>query len=177
MDNRLDILTKKLYEEGVEKARAEAEEMVRKAKEDAAKIIEEAKARAEEIRRKAMTDAEGMRKKAETEMTLAARQAVAALKQEIGGLVAGKVAGEMAKSGWEDRTFVEELLMTLVKKWDGHGEIQGVAGQRAGLQNREVGGRVCDSAQRRELPNRFLGEIVRGILCPLFAGHDKRAVV
>ena len=121
MDNRLDILTKKLYEEGVEKARAEAEEMVRKAKEDAAKIIEEAKARAEEIRRKAMTDAEGMRKKAETEMTLAARQAVAALKQEIGGLVAGKVAGEMAKSGWEDRTFVEELLMTLVKKWDVEG--------------------------------------------------------
>lgn len=121
MDNRLDILTKKLYEEGVEKARAEAEEMVREAKEDAAKIIEEAKARAEEIRRKAMTDAEGMRKKAETEMTLAARQAVAALKQEIGGLVAGKVAGEMAKSGWEDRTFVEELLMTLVKKWDVEG--------------------------------------------------------
>lgn len=121
MDNRLDILTKKLYEEGVEKARVEAEEMVRKAKEDAAKIVEEAESRAEEIRREAMTDAERIRKKVETEMKLSVRQTMAALKQEVGELVAGRVAGGMAKSGWEDRAFVEELLMTVVKKWNVEG--------------------------------------------------------
>ena len=118
MENKLDILTKKLYEEGVEKARTEAEEIVRKAKEEAAKIVEAAKKEAEETMKAATNEADSLKRKAESEMTLAARQALAALKQEIGGLVAGKVAGGMAKDGWEDKAFVEELLMTLVKKWD-----------------------------------------------------------
>ena len=111
-------MTKKLYEEGVEKAQAESEAIVSKAREEAAEIVEAAKAEADKVRRAALAEAEGMKKRAEAEMALAARQAVAALKQEIGGLVAGKVAGEMAKTVWEDKAFVEELLMTLVEKWD-----------------------------------------------------------
>ena len=42
MENKLDVLTKKLYEEGVDKANQEAEKIIAQAKEKAAKLIAEA---------------------------------------------------------------------------------------------------------------------------------------
>ncbi len=118
MENKLDVLTKKLYEEGVDKANQEAEKIIKKAKDDAARVIADAEAQAKEIKTRATEEAENLKKKAESEMSLSARQAVTALKQSITGLIAGDVAGEMAKVGFEDKAVVQELLVSIVKKWD-----------------------------------------------------------
>lgn len=118
MENRLDILTKKLYDEGVDKARREADEIIAGAKKEAEKLLAEAEAKAKEIAEKAEADVENLKKKAESEMSLSARQALTALKQSITGLISGEVAGKMAKSGFEDKKFVQELLVSIIKKWD-----------------------------------------------------------
>ncbi|MDE6452260.1 MAG: V-type ATP synthase subunit E [Odoribacter sp.] len=118
MENKLDVLTKKLYEEGVDKANREAEKIIAKAKEDAAKLLAEAEVKAKEMKAGAEADMENLKKKAESEMALSARQAITALKQSITDLVVGNVAGEMAVDGFKDEAFVQELLMEIVKKWD-----------------------------------------------------------
>jgi V/A-type H+-transporting ATPase subunit E len=48
-DNKLDILTKKIYEEGIEKAQHDANDILEKAKKDAENIIKEAEAKANSI--------------------------------------------------------------------------------------------------------------------------------
>ena len=93
MENKLDVLTKKLYEEGVDKANQEAEKIIAQAKEKAAKLIAEAEEQAKGIKAGAATEVENMKKKAESEMTLSARQAITALKQSITSLISGEVAG------------------------------------------------------------------------------------
>lgn len=118
MENKLDILTKKLYDEGVDKARQEAENIINQAKQEAERIVAEAKAKAEQMNADAETDVASLKKKAESEMTLSARQAITALKQAITNLVAGEVAGNVAKVGFEEKAFIQELVMTIVKKWD-----------------------------------------------------------
>lgn len=118
MENKLDVLTKKLYEEGVGKANEEAETIIAGAKTEAAKMIAEAEARVKEINANADADIENLKKKAEAEMALSARQAITALKQSITNLISGQVAGEMAKVGFKEETFVQELLVSIVKKWD-----------------------------------------------------------
>lgn len=118
MENRLDVLTKKLYDEGIEKARQEADEIIAQARQEAEKMVADAETEARKIKEGAAVDAESLKKKAESEMALSARQAVTALKQTITGLISGKVAGEMVKAGFEDKVFVRELLMSIVKKWD-----------------------------------------------------------
>lgn len=118
MENKLDVLTRKLYDEGVDKARQEADEIISKAKKEAAKLIADAEVKAGEIKVEAGKEADSLKKKAESEMTLSARQAITALKQSITDLIAGEVAGQMAKSGFEDKTFVQDLLVSIVKKWD-----------------------------------------------------------
>ena len=93
MENKLDILTQKLYNEGVDKARKEAGNIINQAKQEAEKIIADAKAKAAQMNADAETEVSNLKKKAESEMTLSARQAITALKQAITNLVAGDVAG------------------------------------------------------------------------------------
>ncbi len=118
MENKLDLLTKKLYEEGVNKANQEAERIIAKAREEAAALVAAAEAEAKDIRAAALTDSDHLKKKAESEMTLSARQAITALKQSISGLISGEVATEIARAGFKDADFVREMLVTIVKKWD-----------------------------------------------------------
>ena len=118
MENKLDVLTKKLYEEGVDKANQEAEKIIAQAKEKAAKLIAEAEEQAKGIKAGAATEVENMKKKAESEMTLSARQAITALKQSITSLISGEVAGNIAKAGFKDEAFVQEMIVAILKKWD-----------------------------------------------------------
>lgn len=118
MENKLDVLTRKLYEEGIDKANQEAEKLLARAREDAAKLIADAEAKAKAIQTGALAEAENLKKKAESEMALSARQAITALKQAITNLISGKVAGEMAKAGFKEEAFVQEMLVEVVKKWD-----------------------------------------------------------
>ena len=111
MENKLDVLTKKLYEEGVDKANQEAEKIIAQAKEKAAKLIAEAEEQAKGIKAGAATEVENMKKKAESEMTLSARQAITAL-------ISGEVAGNIAKAGFKDEAFVQEMIVAILKKWD-----------------------------------------------------------
>lgn len=118
MENKLDVLTKKLYEEGIDKANQEAEKIMEQARKNAAKLIADAEAKAKEINTEALAEAENLKKKAESEMALSARQAITALKQSITGLISGEVAGEMAKEGFKAEAFVQEMIVAIVKKWD-----------------------------------------------------------
>ncbi len=118
MENKLDVLTKKLYEEGIGKADQEAEKIIADAKAKAAGLISDAEAKAKDIQNGAMAEAENLKKKAMSEMALSARQAVTALKQEITGLIVGKVSGEMAKEAFKDAAFVQEMVVDIIKKWD-----------------------------------------------------------
>ena len=118
MENKLDVLTKKLYEEGIGKANQEAEKIIAEAKAKAESLISDAEAKAMDIRNEAMAEAENLKKKAMSEMALSARQAITALKQEITGLIVGKVSGEMAKEAFKDADFVQEMVVDIIKKWN-----------------------------------------------------------
>ena len=61
MENKLQQLTQKLYDEGLEKGRAEADKLVADAKAEARKIVAEARAEAEEIVKKAEAKAEDVK--------------------------------------------------------------------------------------------------------------------
>lgn len=76
MENKLQQLTQKLYDEGLEKGRAEAERLVAEAKTQAAAIVEEARNQAAGIVKQAEAKAEDVAKNTLTEISLAGKQAV-----------------------------------------------------------------------------------------------------
>ena len=119
MENKLQQLTQKLYDEGLEKGRAEADRLVADAKTQAAKIVAEAQTQAEELVRKAQAKAEDVEKNTLTEIALAGKQAVARIKSEIAELIVAKAAGAGVKEAALDPAFIKEMLLAVAKNWNG----------------------------------------------------------
>ncbi|MGL5683744.1 MAG: V-type ATP synthase subunit E family protein [Marinifilaceae bacterium] len=118
MENKIDSIIQKLYDEGVEKATVQARELIDKAQQDAAKIIADAENKAKDIINNANAEVDNLKKKAESEMSLSARQALTALRQDITNLIAGDVSGQVTKAAFNDKEFVRQLLVSIIQKWD-----------------------------------------------------------
>lgn len=122
MENKLKELTDRLYGEGLEKGRVEADRLVAEAKEKAAAILAEANAEAEQIVKKAEKKAEDTEKNSLTEIALAGRQAVAKIKNELAGAIIAKSTTESIKAATVDAEFVKKLLLEVAKNWNGASE-------------------------------------------------------
>ena len=116
-NNKLQELTQKLYNDGLERGRAEAERLVAEAKESAAQIIADAKAEAEAIAKAAEDRAEDVAKNAMTEIALAGRQAMTKIKAELTEAVIMKTTGAAVKSATMDAAFVKDMLLAMANNW------------------------------------------------------------
>lgn len=128
MNEKLQELTKKIYDEGlekgqqegrllVEKARKEAEEQLKKAEELAQKLVEDAK-----------KDAEELHKKVNSELQMASKQAMAQLKQQITSLINEKAVNQVLEPVIKDDEMVKNLIMKIAESWiEIHKESQGAA--------------------------------------------------
>jgi len=119
MENKLQQLTQKLYDEGLEKGRAEADKLVAGAKAEAEKIVADARAEAEEIVKKARAKAEDVEKNAMTEIALAGREAVSRIKSEIASMIVAKASSEGVKAAAMEPAFIEQMLLAVARNWNG----------------------------------------------------------
>ena len=117
-NNKLQELTQKLYNDGLEKGRSEAERLVAEAKQEAAKIIADARAEADAIGKAAEDRADDIAKNAMTEITLAGRQAVSKIKSEIAEAIIMKSTGEAVKAAAVDAAFVKDMLLAVANNWN-----------------------------------------------------------
>ena len=119
MENKLQQLTQKLYDEGLEKGRTEADKLVADAERRAEKIVADAERKAEEIVRAAERKAEDVAKNTMTEIALAGKQAVARIKSEIASLIVARATSEGVKAAVADPAFIKETLLSVAKNWNG----------------------------------------------------------
>ncbi len=117
-ENKLDILTKKIYEQGVEKANHDAVEIVENAKKEAERIINDAKAEAEHIVNQANKEAEELKTKVNADVKMAATQSIAVTKQEIEKMVVMNAAEQGVKVSMSSADFVKELIKVIVKAFN-----------------------------------------------------------
>ncbi|MBR4849851.1 MAG: hypothetical protein IKV09_02870 [Alistipes sp.] len=122
MENKLKELTDRLYGEGLEKGRVEADRLVAEAKEKAAAILAEAKAEAEQVVKKAEAKAADIEKNSMTEIALAGREAVAKIKNELASVIIAKASTEAVKAATVNAEFVKNLLLEVAKNWNGAAE-------------------------------------------------------
>jgi len=115
--DKIQEITSKLYTEGIEKGKEEAEKVVAEAKVLRDQIVAEAKKEAEQIVMSAKKETGEWKSNTESELKLFASQAAEALKSEITNLVTGKLSASNVKAAVEDKTFMQKLITELVQNW------------------------------------------------------------
>ncbi|MGB5990015.1 MAG: V-type ATP synthase subunit E [Marinifilaceae bacterium] len=117
MNEKLNIITEKLYNDGLVKAKEEAENILLDAKKQAEGIIEKANKDAEKKIVEAKKESADLKHKVEAELRLGAEQAVAAIKQRIVSLVSDDISSNISSEAFKDNEFVENLILTVAEKW------------------------------------------------------------
>ena len=123
-NSKLQELTDRLFQEGLEKGRAEADNLVAEAKSKAQKIVADAEAKAAQIIADAEAKAVDVEKNAMTEISLAGKQAVAKIKSEIENLIVAKSVGQGVKSANLDATFIKDMLLAVAKNWNNGAKVE-----------------------------------------------------
>ena len=118
MQNKLQELTDKLYNEGLSKGREEGEALLAKAKSQAADIVAEAEKKAAEIMTKAEKEAEAYRVKVAGDLKMAASQSVQATRKDIEDLVVFKMTGSATEKALSDEAFVKEVIKAVAEKFN-----------------------------------------------------------
>lgn len=118
MENKLQELTSKIYEEGIAKANEEAEKIISEARKEADELRNKSKKEAAQIIEKAEKDAGELRKNIESEVKLSARQALATIKQQITELITVQTTGEPVKEAFRDKEFIKKIIETTIKNWN-----------------------------------------------------------
>jgi V/A-type H+-transporting ATPase subunit E len=117
MNDQLQDLLSKVYEEGVAKANAEADKILEHAKAEAEKIISKAKSQAEATTLEAEKKAKELQKNTEGDLKMAGNHTLSALKQKITDLVLSVSLDKATKSGFEDPDFVKGLIRDTLAGW------------------------------------------------------------
>ena len=118
MQNKLQELTDKLYNEGLSKGKQEGEEILAKAKVQADEIVAKAKAEAAAIVAAANKDAEDLKTKVQGDLKMAAAQSVAATKKDIETLVVTKMTSEPTAAALTSAEFVKEVILAVAKSFN-----------------------------------------------------------
>ncbi|MBR0123645.1 MAG: hypothetical protein IJM12_07370 [Bacteroidales bacterium] len=118
MEDTLKKLTDQIYNEGITKANEEAEIIISNAKKEAERIIEAAKKESAERIAKAQSDSDELKKKVNTELELTANQAVSSIKQSVANVLLENVIDKSMKGLFNDKEFLKEMILTMVKNWD-----------------------------------------------------------
>lgn len=118
MDAKIQELTEKIYNEGVEKGQTEANRLIAEAEAKAQKIEAEAKRKAEEYLKNAEQRASELRQHTEAELQLYASQLVDSLRSSIADQIQGSVAQSSVKAITEDKDFLQGFIGKLAEQFD-----------------------------------------------------------
>lgn len=122
METKLQELTEKIYQEGVNKAKDESGKMIAAANKEAEDIVAQARKQADDIVKDAQKKADELKKNSLNELQLSSRQLISDLQQKIVNLIEAKAIEPEVKGAFKDTAFTQEVVMTLVKNWNPKGD-------------------------------------------------------
>ena len=124
MQNKLQELTDKLYNEGLSKGKQEGEEILAKAKAQAEEIVAKAQAEAAQILAAAQKQAEEVKTKTASDVKMAASQSIASTRKDIETLIVGKMTDEAVKKALSTPDFIKEIIKAVAEKFTTDGPVE-----------------------------------------------------
>ena len=118
MTSKIQELTEKIYQEGVDKAQNQANILLKEAEDKAAGLINDAQKIADNIILEAERKSQEIYQSLKEELQSITKQAIAITKQNITDSIVTNSSKKITKVLFDDKHFLKALILELVKKWD-----------------------------------------------------------
>jgi V/A-type H+-transporting ATPase subunit E len=117
MEQKIQELTDKIYQEGVEKGEQRARQLITEAEEKATGIISEARVQAEKLLNETRKQIAELKQNTETELRLSGLQVVSSVKQQVLNSVTTKVIETSTSQVLSDPSTMKEFITAVLKNW------------------------------------------------------------
>jgi V/A-type H+/Na+-transporting ATPase subunit E len=117
MADQLQEMLKKIYDEGLNKAKEDSDKLLDAARLEADKLKSSAAAEAEKIISTAKANAAELEKKLHSDLKMAAQQALNALKNKVISSVLVSTLDKQSQSAINDTAFLQKLILEVLSKW------------------------------------------------------------
>lgn len=117
MDNKVQELANKIYQEGVQKASSEAEEILTKAQSQSEKILCDAKEQATRLVQDAEKKAAEVKENAEAELRLGTNQAIEALRTQVTDMINEQVIKTSIDKAFADPALLYGIVKDMATQW------------------------------------------------------------
>lgn len=118
MDSKIQELTQKIFNEGVQKGNAEAERIIAEATAKRDTMMQEAKAQAESIIKDAEKKATVLQQNTQSELKLYADQMIESLKSAVTDKLTGEIVSNNVKAAMADPAFMQQIILEMVRSWN-----------------------------------------------------------
>ena len=122
MQDKLQELTDKLYNEGLSKGKQEGEEILAKARKQAEEITAKANSDADSTRAAARREAEELKTKVTGDVRMAALQSITATRQSIEKLILTEMTDKETSSALSSAGYVKKLIEAVAKSFNPAGQ-------------------------------------------------------
>lgn len=117
MADQLQEMLQKIYSEGVDKAKTEADIILKNAQEQAEKVKMEAKKEADKLIKEAKQKAEELEKNINSDLKMAAQQALIFIKQKVMHSLLNETINKKSEQMLQDNDFLQKLILEVLSKW------------------------------------------------------------
>lgn len=114
----IDQLTEKLYQEGIEKAKQEAEKIIGSANKEKENIVKQAEEMAKKIIRDAQNKAETIKKATDGELRMTAEKVLATMRQGITQMITLSLSKETAQEISGDKQLLRDMVEKIISHWN-----------------------------------------------------------
>lgn len=118
MDSKIQELTEKIYNEGVQRGNEEAAKILAEAKAHAEELEAEARRAADEIVRNAERRTQELRQNTEGELKLYTAQMVESVRTTLLDRLTGEICSANVRAAMADPAFMQRVILELVKGFD-----------------------------------------------------------
>ena len=124
MTSKIQELTEKIYQEGVDKAQDQANILLKEAEKKASDLISDAQQKADSIIEEAERKSLEIDRALKEELQSISKQVIAITKQKITNSIVIDASQAISNKLFDDKDFLKTMVLDLIKKWDmGNGSI------------------------------------------------------
>tara|TARA_R110002050_G_scaffold173986_1_gene306906 strand:+ start:4661 stop:5341 length:681 start_codon:yes stop_codon:yes gene_type:complete len=118
MNTKIKELTENIYNDGIAKAREEADRILKEASQKAEETTAQAKARAESMLSQAKSESEKINASLKADLQATKIQVLEITRQEVGNLITARTAGVMAARLSDNVDFMKDMILEILKSWN-----------------------------------------------------------
>jgi len=118
MTSKIQELTEKIYQEGVDKAQNQATILIKEAEEKAAGLINDAQQKADNTIQEAERKSQEIYQGIKDELQSISKQVLAITKEKITESIVTDASKKLSETLLDDKDFLKSIILELVNKWD-----------------------------------------------------------